>query len=255
VTRLAYNTFSHSETDEIEALLDDVSLAGFTGVGLFSVHARLLAAADSGGLMKRALTPTGFYVEFLHPDDHALDRHLDEAMQACHTLDIRWLVVIPGPGWRHRPGWKQAVTTLLGDISQHVGVLLEPLTESMADVTCLHTVPGVLGLLEDLSPDRGGWVLDTAHLLTGETIELSTDAMERLVVVQLADLARAGDHPDTRLPPGSGCLPLAELVGGLRDGGHDGWWETEVGHILAEPSGRLHRLKSLRASVSGLVGM
>lgn len=248
--RLAYNTFADHTCDDVTGLLEDVRAAGFTGAGLFSAHAKALAVGgEAGRPALGGLTAIGYFVEFLDVDDPEPERTLADAARVCHELGCPWLTVIPGPGWADR---EDDLRALLRSLAREIGVLLEPLSPAMSAVTDLHEPEAVLRLLDGLPADRAGWVLDTTHLAPEVIGSLPEDAVRRLVIVQLADLRVPGAHPDERVDPGHGVLPLGALVRGLRDAGFDGWWEAEVGQAVPDQP-RSRRLAELHVGLTGLL--
>jgi sugar phosphate isomerase/epimerase len=248
--RLAYNTFADHTCDDVTGLLNDVRSAGFTGASLYSAHARSLAAGgEANRTALSGLTAIGYFVEFLDVHNPEPERALAGAARVCRELGCPWLTVIPGPGWAGR---EEELRGLLRGLVREIGVLLEPLNPVMSSVTDLHEPQQALRLLDGLPLERAGWVLDTTHLTPAVIGSLPEDVVRRLVIVQLADLRVPGAHPDERVDPGCGVLPLAALVRGLRDAGFDGWWEAEVGQAAPDQP-RSQRLTELYVSLTGLL--
>lgn len=103
-------------------------------------------------------------------------------------------------------------------------VLLEPLSGSPAYP--LRTAYDALAVIDRVEAETGvtniGLLCDLYHLaVNGDDLDLVTgELVPRIAHVQIADAPGRGE-------PGSGELPLAELLGRLADGGYDGWVSVE----------------------------
>ncbi len=111
-----------------------------------------------------------------------------------------------------------------------VQLVVEPMHEGCAGgFTFLTDLEDATKVLADVGCDNIRLVLDTYHMgfTPGLTGQLATLA-PKIGLVQIGD----GRHPpqgeQNRCLPGEGELPLADIIGGLLEGGYNGYFEIEL---------------------------
>ncbi|UGY91530.1 sugar phosphate isomerase/epimerase family protein [Streptomyces gobiensis] len=159
--------------------------------------------------------------------DEPVLAEIRQLLELARDLGARYIRVFPGGGDSSPVEGEATAARRLGEVAPYaadlgVRVLLETHDShrtGAAAVRCVQPVGhGSVGVLWDvLHTWLGGEAPATTHELLAPY----------LGYVQVKDIAAAGDT--TPLPPGTGVLPLAEVIGLLSRAGWDGWlcWEYE----------------------------
>jgi sugar phosphate isomerase/epimerase len=113
---------------------------------------------------------------------------------------------------------------------REIVLALEPMHPGCAgDFTFLTTVDQTLDVLEAVGSEQVKMVLDTYHLGQEEGfVEQISRLAPHVALVQLGDARQPPDKEQNRCPLGEGMVPLAHVVGQLRDCGYDGYFDVEL---------------------------
>jgi sugar phosphate isomerase/epimerase len=108
-----------------------------------------------------------------------------------------------------------------------VDIALEPVGSGLHDWP-VKTLADAARLLDKIALPNLRIVLDTAHLgdFTGQD-DISGN-LDKVALVQLADLPSPSADWYDRMPPGDGQLQFPHLLGWLHDLGYRGWYEMEL---------------------------
>lgn len=166
----------------------------------------------------------------------AIDDALD-AIRVAGEIQASCLVVVSGGRGGHTRRHVKRVLchTLreLGDAAaeQHVQIALQPMHRAHADdCTYLTSLDRMLDLLHECGHPQVGMVFDT-YQLSQEAAALAGRVHEALPFVKLValnDACEPAPAESSRCIPGTGALPLAELIRTFESQGYRGAYETQI---------------------------
>jgi len=176
---------------------------------------------------------------FTGSDGHTYREGLDdarEALRAAALLEAQNLIVYSGARAGHtfnhaRRLIKDALSEL-APLAEESGVCLalEPMHPGCAGPwTFLTTVDDVLAVIAAVGSPMVKMVFDTYHVghdpaIVGRLGEL----VPHIALVQLGDARQAPQGEQSRCCLGEGTVPLAEIVGGLKSAGYNGYYDVEL---------------------------
>jgi sugar phosphate isomerase/epimerase len=159
-----------------------------------------------------------------------------EALQTSAALDCRTLLFYSGPRAGHTANHARrllqealAELTPLAD-ELDVTLALEPMHPGCAaEWTFCTSLDETLALLEAIAHPKVKMVFDTYHLgLQKDVAHRIADLVPHIAIVQLGDARRPPDGEQNRCRLGDGVVPLREIVGALKAGGYDGFYDVEL---------------------------
>ena len=176
---------------------------------------------------------------FTGSDGRTFRESVDDAAEAVRTaaeLGSRTLSVCSGPraGHTHNHARRlvHAALAELAPQAAELGVTLavEPMHAGCAEQwTFLTTLSDTLELLDAIASPQVKLVLDTYHLgHEAGLIDRLASILPQVAIVQLGDARRPPQGEQNRCRLGEGVVPLAEIVGALKAGGYDGYYDLEL---------------------------
>jgi sugar phosphate isomerase/epimerase len=159
-----------------------------------------------------------------------------EALRTAATLKTGCLVVYTGARAGHTTnharrlvcGALQELSPLAAELG--VTMALEPMHPGCAvDWTFLTSIEETLAVLERIASPQIKMVFDTYHLghdpaVVGRIARI----VPHVAIVQLGDARRPPEGEQNRCRLGEGTIPLREIVGSLKSGGYDGYYDVEL---------------------------
>lgn len=167
----------------------------------------------------------------------ALFVECEEMCRIASEIACPFIVVVPGPlpeGVDRDSVIEETAGTLIemADVASRyeVGLAFEFLGQKLCSV---QTLDMAAEIVERAARPRIGLVIDSFHFYTGGSMLESIESLDpkRLFIFHIndaEDLPRFELEDRHRLLPGLGILPLAEIVGALRNIGYDGAASVEI---------------------------
>jgi sugar phosphate isomerase/epimerase len=157
--------------------------------------------------------------------DHALS-----SIAAAKALGSSTLVIVPGPRL-DRP-FSEVLSLAASAIrevlerSVDTRLAVEPLRVEQVDF--INTLDEALELVECVDDARFGIQADTWHLWRdAELTAAIVRAGDRIFGLDICDASGPDDNHMQRLVPGSGVVPLREIVDAFHEAGYRGWFTLE----------------------------
>ncbi|HLH70627.1 MAG TPA: sugar phosphate isomerase/epimerase family protein [Candidatus Dormibacteraeota bacterium] len=89
------------------------------------------------------------------------------------------------------------------------------------------TIRQALDVIEEVGANNIGILLDTWHS-ADEPVQEITSHLDRIVGIQVCDRADPSRSRFDRALPGTGILPLEEIIRAVHAAGYDSWYELEI---------------------------
>ena len=192
-------------------------------------HDRNLIRKAARELAERDMEAYSFHAPFadhiditsVDPDERAeAQRELLLAVEAAAQLDVRHIVLHPGPESSHRPPVSQLYECLqrASEIMQVVALRCEErgislALENMLPHLLFGRVRDLLWLLGDMESLNVGTCLDTGHaFFSGDLHRILYKLSGHLAMIHVND---NHGHHDDHLPPGDGSIEWMPLLGQL----------------------------------------
>jgi sugar phosphate isomerase/epimerase len=160
----------------------------------------------------------------------------EEAIRVAAELSAGCLVFYSGGRYGHvlshaRRILKSALSHL-DAMASDLGVTLaiEPMHPNCAEpCTIVTSLDESLAAIDAAGCRSTKIAFDTYHLGHGDVpLSAIAAAAPQMAIVHLADARQLPGDEQNRCPLGEGTLPLKEIVGALRDGGFDGYYDIEL---------------------------
>ncbi len=159
-----------------------------------------------------------------------------EAVRTAAALGSDCLVVHSGGRAGHTFNHARRLFKLaLGELepaAAEAGVFLaiEPMHPGCAsEWTFINSLDDAARLLDEVGSDRVKLVFDTYHLgQEPDAPERAEEIAPRIAIVQLGDARKPPEGEQDRCPLGQGNIPIEEIVGALRAGGYEGFFDVEL---------------------------
>ena len=250
------------------------ALAGFEYVEIWSAKLRVYLESQSTAALKMLLESSGVkpysinsIERIMFREDKAHDELLSECEQVCaiaSEIECPYIVVVPSPlpeGVSLHETVKESVSVLgeLGRIAERhrVGLAFEFLGQPDCSVQTLELASEIVGQVDRTNV---GLVIDSFHFYAGgskiETIEALDP--ERLFIFHIndaEDLPRHQLEDRHRLLPGSGILPLREIIHALKRAGYDRVASVEVFRPEYWERNPLELARAARAAAASVIEM
>jgi 2-keto-myo-inositol isomerase len=279
VERLSLSPVTIGSTDFVQSC-EIAAGAGFTGIAIrYDQLERFLqnrrSTRDAVRILNRlGLTPTemGFLAEWqfyggvplvskrTRSGEVATERELLERLQIfcerCVALGVRHVTAAATHDVAGTIGAAAQDFARLAAVGAEYG--LEMSFEFFGNAKCISTLRDAVAMVSAAGADNGGIVLDTFFFYQGgsrlEDIRALAQGGVPLHTVQLAD-SIIGEPAtldilfDRRLP-GTGIVPLRDIVEAVESTGYHGWYTVEVFHAPTAPpdAAMLARLAKSTAS-------
>jgi sugar phosphate isomerase/epimerase len=223
-----FTTFPASFSEDVAAYRG----AGVTGIGV--LEAKLPSGAvDLDGLRATACVPAVPSILPLPPipGPESPDERVDSLCRSVRRLaelEPECVLFLTGPGEERRAAVLEGVRRVAeAGRAAGVRVALEPVHESQRDAfSFVNSVADALALLAEADAPDVGLLVDGWHM--GDDPEQIRAAAGRIFGVHVADRREPTRNLFDRVLPGDGVLPLAEILGIVRETGYDGWCDVEV---------------------------
>ena len=227
------------------SLVDDLRTYAECGVPAIGLNWRKLAETGIRKSLRCVqqsplqVSSVGWIGGFTGKDGHSLPQIVEEGkrlIQAAGQLRARTVTVLTGPQAGHIRS--HAVRIVVGALQElthwaevyGVELALQPMHPMFVENwSFLHTLEESLEILDRVKHSRLRLAFGTYHLW--EEVNLLQRLQEvapRVGLAMLSDWGPAPRHENDRLFPGSGNLPIAEMMQCLEEGGFSGWYELEV---------------------------
>jgi 2-keto-myo-inositol isomerase len=162
----------------------------------------------------------------------------NEMCEIASAINCPTIAVVPGPNPDIRTTWAEIVTEYvkvlrdLGKIAYGYGIRLA--FEFLGFGWCTVRTPrAAWEIIQKVDRDNVGMVIDAAHFYAGGGLLNELDALEgnRIFAFHLDDVedtAKEAVTDGTRLFPGDGVIPLADICSRLKNIGYDGHCSIEL---------------------------
>jgi sugar phosphate isomerase/epimerase len=231
--------------------LEVYARAGASGIGLTEGRLGGDVAAHVGPIQASGLTVTGCFLacsSILPPargtegpgsPELATPRARIDAMAASMRrlapLRPAFFYALSGPLGEHDREDARAVVVEglreLADVAAEGGsdVALELFHTSLAEWSYLSEIPEAIAILDEADRPNLRLAVDIWHLASGpEVLDGLRAHGSRLATLHLDDRREPTRSGYDRVLPGDGTADVPGILGAVRDGGFDGWYELEI---------------------------
>ncbi len=240
----------HGATTMTSDLETDVAITAYAGFKALEVWATKMdqylthhALAELNALFAdHSITPSAInsieFIAFRGQDYTRIQARCHELCRIAQAIHCPTIVVVPSPTPDRNLAWADIVTEYvtvlrdLGEIAHRYGIKLS--FEFLGFGWCsVRTPRAAFEIVQKTDRDNIGMTIDAAHLFGGGGLLSELDQLDpkRIFAFHLDDL---DDTPKeaitdaTRLFPGLGVIPLAEICARLKGIGYDGSCSVEL---------------------------
>jgi len=160
-----------------------------------------------------------------------------EAIRLTSRLGCDCLLIVSGEVGSFFRTREEAVDIIVGALrrlapiaDEHgVNLALEPIHPMYTGYTFLHTIADTREVLERVDHPRVGLFFDTYHLWQEEDLLAQIESVAgKIFGVHVSDWREPPRSPSDRALPGTGIMPLKEILQAIERTGYEGFYDIEL---------------------------
>jgi sugar phosphate isomerase/epimerase len=217
--------------------------AGLDGMGLWRDKLDRFGEEWGIGLLQEVGLPVANVVDagyFPRKTRSQVERQIQDTIQAIwltSRLNCDCLLIVSGEVgsfFRTREEALDIVVAALRRLApiadeEGVNLALEPIHPMYAGYTFLHTIAATREVLERVDHPRVGLFFDTYHLWQEEDLLTQIESVAgKIFGVHVSDWQRLPRSLSDRALPGSGIMPLGEILRAIERTGYEGFYDVEL---------------------------
>lgn len=243
ITRLAISQVTTRKWDFGEDVIGYLS-AGIHAMGVWRDKLDLFGEEAGIHLVRErsmkvsSISDAGFFLSKTRSQTALAIQDVLTAIDLAKKMEADSLVVITGEGgslFRSVDLDRQMVMAAIREIAPYaeshgVKLAIEAVNgKRYPGNTFLHSIPDVLNFIDRISSPAIGLCFDVDHLWEEQDLfEHIRQASGRIMAVHLTDMPAEPKPPFDRRLPGSGIVPLSEILNAIVDSGYSGYFDLEI---------------------------